>query len=130
MAIMSESDDCAADADNTGGDRGSGHRAAVTKKMKTAGRDKGLSYAGALLVTPAATLLCAALLVAVLPQPWFVAGSQLYTNTFAVKLHGHSRDGGDGHVDEEVAHRVAKRAGSGFENVGKVRETRRGTFVH
>jgi len=74
---------------------------------------------GALLTV----LLWCALFVAIVPQPRAVAGAQLYTNTFSVRLHGDVRNG-NGHVDEEVAHRVAKRAGSGFENVGKVFYTR------
>lgn len=126
---MTDSDDCGGDSDTTGGDGGGGIAhgdcAAVLKKKKTttaASHRNGGFSAGALLLTPAVTtVLCALLLVTVLPQPRLAAGSQLYTNTFAVKLHGYGRDG-DGHVDEEVAHRVAKRAGSGFENVGKVRE--------
>lgn len=59
--------------------------------------------------------LVAAVVSVAVPQPQMADGAQLYTNTFAVKLHG------DGlHVDEAIAHRVAKRAGSGFENIGKV----------
>lgn len=60
------------------------------------------------------------LLVAVLSEPRTAACAQLYTNTFAVRLHGPGRDSAGGHVDEVLAHQVAKRAGSGFENVGKV----------
>ncbi|XP_050061119.1 neuroendocrine convertase 2 [Aphis gossypii] len=75
-------------------------------------------------------LLWCALFVAIVPQPRAVAGAQLYTNTFSVRLHGDVRNG-NGHVDEEVAHRVAKRAGSGFENVGKIRGTKdEFQFVH
>lgn len=66
-----------------------------------------------------AILWCAFLIVAtdVLPMSRMVSGSQLYTNTFAVRLRG--PDGG-GHVEETLAHQVAKRAGLGFQNVGKV----------
>lgn len=74
---------------------------------------------------PVRALLTAAwcvLLVVVLSQPRTAMCTQLYTNTFAVRLHGPSRDG-TGHVDEVVAHQVAKRAGRGFENVGKVTRT-------
>lgn len=69
--------------------------------------------------TVLATAAWCVLLVAVLSQPRTAACTQLYTNTFAVRLHGPGRDSA-GHVDEMVAHQVAKRAGSGFENVGKV----------
>lgn len=72
----------------------------------------------ALLVWAAATIL-----VIVLPQSCrMAAAAQLYTNTFSVRLHG-TVAAADGHVDEAIAHQVAKRAGSGFENVGKVRVT-------
>lgn len=74
---------------------------------------------GKLLKSASVSVLWCVLLAAILPQPHMATGAQLYTNTFAVKLHGSSPDGTD-HVDEAVAHQVAKRAGSGFENVGKV----------
>lgn len=80
------------------------------------GRNK--SAAGAPSTWVAAAFLCVAFVV-VLPQSCGTAGARLYTNTFAVKLHGAAA--ADGHVDETTAHLVAKRAGSGFENVGKVR---------
>ncbi|KAF0767548.1 neuroendocrine convertase 2 [Aphis craccivora] len=98
------------DSDNAGagvGDDGDGW---VDRRGR---RDK--FSVGALLTM----LLWCALFVVIVPQPRAVAGAQLYTNTFSVRLHGDVRNG-NGHVDEEVAHRVAKRAGSGFENVGKV----------
>lgn len=60
------------------------------------------------------------LLSASVLQPCVVDARQLYTNTFAVKLHAPDANGGNGHVTEAAAHLVAKRAGSGFENVGKV----------
>jgi hypothetical protein len=103
---MAESDN--SDADTTDGN---------CKAVRAAGRRKK-SSAVVLLTYTAITLLS----VAFLPQPPMAAGIQLYTNTFSVKLHGPNSDGGNsgGHVDEEVAHQVAKRAGNGFENVGKV----------
>lgn len=107
------------DSDNAGagvGDDGDGWVLRRRRRHKIS--------AGALLTSAAATLLWCALFAAVVPQPRAVAGAQLYTNTFSVRLHGDVRNG-NGHVDEEVAHRVAKRAGSGFENVGKVFYTRK-----
>lgn len=111
---MAGSDNSDADNTNDGGEPVDGNY------VRAAGRRNKFS-AGALLTYAAMTLLCA-LSVAVLPQPRMAAGTQLYTNTFSVRLHGPNLDGGNrnGHVDEEVAHQVAKRAGSGFENVGKV----------
>lgn len=108
---MSGSDDNNSDSDNAGagvGDDGDGRA-----------RRCGKFSAGALLTSLPATLLWCVLFAAFVPQPSAVAGAQLYTNTFAVRLHGGVQDG-TGHVDEEVAHRVAKRAGNGFENIGKV----------
>jgi len=106
---MTGSDDNNGDSDNAGagvGDDGDG---------RARRRDK----LGALLTSAAAALLWCVLFTALVPQPRAVAGVQLYTNTFAVRLHGDVRYG-TGHVDEAVAHRVAKRAGSWFENIGKV----------
>jgi len=108
---MTGSDDNNGDSDNAGagvGDDGDGRA-----------RRRGKFSAGALLTSAAATLLWCVLFTAFVSQPRAVAGVQLYTNTFAVRLHSGVRDG-TGHVDEAVAHRVAKRAGSGFENIGKV----------
>lgn len=69
-----------------------------------------------------AVIWCVFLIAAatVPPMSRMAAGSQLYTNTFAVRLHGPA---GGGHVDEAVAHQVAKRAGIGFQNIGKVLRT-------
>ncbi|XP_025418216.1 neuroendocrine convertase 2 [Sipha flava] len=114
---MAESDN--SDADTTDGN---------CKAVRAAGRRKK-SSAVVLLTYTAITLLS----VAFLPQPPMAAGIQLYTNTFSVKLHGPNSDGGNsgGHVDEEVAHQVAKRAGNGFENVGKIRGTKdEFQFIH
>ncbi|VVC34580.1 Peptidase S8, pro-domain,Peptidase S8, subtilisin, Asp-active site,Kexin/furin catalytic [Cinara cedri] len=93
--------------------------------------DRSEFSAKALTFSTMAVLWCAFLLVAtsILPASRMVAGSQLYTNTFSVKLHG--PDGANGHVDEAVAHQVAKRAGIGFQNVGKIRGTKdEFQFVH
>lgn len=69
-------------------------------------------------MTPSFRLCGVIFVVAVLQsQSRMAASVQLYTNVFAVRLH---QSGGNGHVDEAAAHRVAKRAGNGFENVGKV----------
>lgn len=109
---MAESDN--SDADTTDGN---------CKAVRAVGRRNKFS-AGVLLIYTSMMLLCALLSVAVLSQPPMAAGTQLYTNTFSVRLHGPNSDGGNsgGHVDEEVAHQVAKRAGNGFENIGKVYE--------
>jgi hypothetical protein len=110
--MMTGSDDNNGDSDNAGAgvsDDGDGWVVRRSDKLS----------AGALLTSAAATLLWCAMFAAFVPQPRVVAGAQLYTNTFSVRLHGDVRDG-NGHVDEAVAHRVAKRAGSGFENIGKV----------
>lgn len=109
---MTESADNS-DPDNGAMDDGGGD----SRTAAATGRNKSTTWKR-LLTWVVATVVCA-LFVAVLPQPRMASGTQLYTNTFAVKLHGQRRDGTE-HVDEEVAHQVAKRAGTGFQNVGKV----------
>lgn len=100
-----------ADSDVTGGDR----------KRRERNKPAGSGFTGETLWSygAMAVLWCAFLIAAtaVVPMSRMAAGSQLYTNTFAVKLRGPD---GDDHVDETVAHQVAKRAGLGFQNVGKV----------
>lgn len=114
---MVESDN--SDADNANNDGVVSGRPPLDGDRGAADRRRGNLSVGALLTYATVTLLCA-LSAAVLPQPRMAAGTQLYTNTFSVRLHGPSNR--DGHVDEQVAHQVAKRAGSGFENIGKVGE--------
>lgn len=108
---MTGSDDNNGDSDNAGAGVGDDGDGSARRRHKFS--------SGALLTSAAATLMWCVLFTAFVPQPHAVAGVQLYTNTFAVRLHGGLPDG-TGHVDEAVAHRVAKRAGSGFENIGKV----------
>jgi len=83
------------------------------------GRARNKFALKALLIWAVATFL-----VIVQPQSCrMAAAAQLYTNTFSVRLHG-TVASAHGHVDEAIAHQVAKRAGSGFENVGKVHTDR------